>query len=204
MSKQPYSKPEDLATYAAFMRRYPDADQLIRALCAELVREIGPCATLNPAIGYVLRQRGLRTIIVTGEITCPTAPLIQHIDAKYHLWILASDGISLWHIDAANPFQLCKWYSENLAPDQWSKVARGEEPSPYVPIKTLELIWGKLSSYGITLTPGTLSAEAPFFDVLEKVGKRDIVCELFRSYGFDDPYEFTEGVLNINENKSTN
>ena len=195
MNAQACGRPEPPTTYTAFARCYPDADQLVRSLCVELGRGSGACGTLNPAIGYILRQRGLSTIIVTGDITCPSAPLVQHIDTGYHLWNLVSDGCSSYYLDACNPFQLWKWYNECLPPDQWLRVARGKEPAPYVPVEAVDFIWGQLSSNDIMITPGTLLAETPFFDVLEEVGKKDIVRKLFRSHGFDDPYGFTQGVL---------
>jgi len=119
------------------------------------------------------------------------------MDAGYHCWNLVSDGQSFWHVDAANPFQHWKWYDENLSPDYLARLKKGEASDFNVPIETLELIWGSFSSYGIIISPGTLSTEAPFFDGLDETGKKDMVRELFRAYGFNDPYEFTEGVLDI-------
>jgi hypothetical protein len=181
-----------MATYAAFARCYPDADQLIRALCTNLGRN-GKCAFINPAIGYVLRQKELFTIIVTAGITSQDF----YMDVGNHCWNLVSDGRFFWHVDAANPFQHWKWCGENLSPDYWARLKKGQAPDLNISIDTLEIIWGRFSSYGITISPETLSAENPFFDNLDKVGKKDMVRELFRVYGFEDPYEFTEGVLDI-------
>ena len=187
--------------YAIFAERYPDADQLIRALCVEVGRISGECATLNPAIGYVLRQKGLKTIIITAEIACSSAawiqPWVELMDAGDHYWNLVSDSRSFWHLDASNPFQIWKWYNQNLPMDQWPRVAYGKEPGPHVPIETLDFIWGRPSAHGIVITPDTLSMEAPFFDGLEYVGKKNRVRELFRAHGFHDPYEFRAGILDI-------
>ena len=133
----------------------------------------------------------------SGNRLHPTTKRVEHY-YRYRGYQLPECTIgSFWHIDACNPFQIWKWYSENLSPDHWLRVAKGEEPSPYIPVETVDFIWGRLSSYNITVSPGTLSMQAPLFDVLEEVGKKNRVRELFRVDGFEDPYEFREGILDI-------
>ena len=187
-----------MTTYAAFAKRHPDARRLISNVINELGRH-GQCGTLNPTIGYVLRQKGLKSVVVTAEITCPDAPIVKQMDTGYHLWLLAADDNAVWHVDAANFFLINQWYKDKLRPDQWDRVARGKEPGPPVPLDPANFIWGQPSSHGITITPGSLSAQLPFFDTLDEVGKRHAVRELFRSHGFHDPYEFPGGVLDIAE-----
>lgn len=193
-----YARRFQMKTYKEFAAQHAQADGLIRSLCSELGR-LGKCATLNPAIGYVLRQRGFQTIMVTAQIACAEAPYVQEVEAGDHLWVLASDGSSLWHVDAANLFELWIWYSQNLAADRWERVARGKERAPDVSLEDLPLVWGLPSTQGIRVAPDTLSAKEPFFDYLEELGKRDVVLQMFHTHGFDDPYRFSEGVLQMEE-----
>jgi hypothetical protein len=172
-----------------------DADRLIRALCAEIGRH-GQCGTLNPALGYCLRQKGMSTIMITGDLRCHGAP-IEHMETGYHLWNLVSDGRTCWHVDAANHFLTSAWYRDHLSPERWNAVARGKETGPPIPIEPGNFVLGSLSSYGVVLEPASVSALAPSFDVLEQVGKKDAVRRLFHEHQFEDPYEFPAGTLDL-------
>lgn len=183
-----------MKTYEEFAARHVQGDRLIRSLCSELGRS-GQCGTLNPAVSYVLRQRGLLTTMVTARIACPDAPHVKEMEAGYHLWVLASDATSLWHVDAANPFALWSWYSQHLTAEQWDRISRGKENAPNVSLDDLPLIWGFPSTHGIRVDADTLSAKEPFFDALQDVGKRDVVRQMLHTHGFDDPYEFNGAVL---------
>jgi hypothetical protein len=155
----------------------------------------GQCATLNASLGYVLRQLGYQTILVTGKVSCPDAPFLTHMDAGAHLWLLVSDGRSVWHVDAANPFLMNKWQQSGLSAEAFDAFLRGKYEGEPEPLDSTNVLWGSPPDAGIMLGAGTLQAFPPFYDVLGKIGKRDAVRSLFRTYGLRDPYTFSEGVL---------
>ena len=121
------------ATYGAFAEKHPDAGKLIWRLVSEIGRH-GQCGTLNPAIGYLLRQKGMRSVVITAEITCAESPDLQKIEQGYHLWLLVAKHHLVWHVDVANPFLMNIWYHNHLNPEQYEKVSTGKAPGPLVPI----------------------------------------------------------------------
>ena len=189
-------EPSQASTYAAFAEHHPQAHGLILSLVLELGRQ-GQCGTLNPAIGYVLRQIGLKTVVVTGELICPDSPIVRKLEAGYHLWVLASDGLAVWHVDAASFFLLDRWHRATLDPDRYDRISMGKEPGPPVPVEPSNFIWGTFASHGIAIAPGSLSAKGRFFDALDKQGKRQAIRDMFRAHRFEDPYELSAGVLNL-------
>jgi hypothetical protein len=198
--EQARAEKAEVGTYDAFKQRYPEAHRLIEEVSRELSRDFGgsrfgQCATLNPSMGYVLRQLGYQTILVTGEVSCPDAPVLTHMDAGYHLWLLVSDGRSVWHVDAANPFLLNKWQQPRLSPEAFDAFLRGKYEGEPEPLDSTNVLWGEPRDAGITLEAGTLRAFPPFYDVLAKNRKKDTVRALFRAHGFADPYTFSEGIL---------
>lgn len=186
-----------IPTYAEFCAGQPQAAGLISALCDELGRQ-DQCATLNPAVGYCLRQVGLGTIIITGEVRCPGAP-IELMEAGFHLWNLVRDGDACWHVDFANHFLTAGWYRDTLPEQVWYRVARGQEPGPPIPLQPQTMVWGLLRDRGIQLRQDSVCARAPFFDVLSQAGKRDAVRQLFREHGLVDPYDFHDCLLDLRE-----
>lgn len=186
-----------IPTYEGFCGAQPRAAELISALCDELGRH-GQCGTLNPAVGYCLRQVGFRTVLITGELRCPGAP-IELMEAGIHLWNLVRDGDACWHVDFANHFLTAKWYRDALPREVWYRVARGQEPGPAVPLEPGTIVWGLLRERDIELRRDSVSTYAPFFDVLSEAGKRDAVRRLFREHGLVDPYSFHDGLLDLRE-----
>jgi hypothetical protein len=182
-------------SYHEFARQLPRANDLVVALIEEIGRQ-GQCGTLNPAVGYCLRQAGLSTVVVTGDLTCPGAP-VEHMESGYHLWVLVSDGKQCWHVDLANHFLCASWYRDHLSPDRWYRVARGKEEGPPIPLAEDTFVWGRMADRGIKLQVETVTAHDPHFDVLDSIGKRDRVVQLFQEHGFADPYGYDAGVLDL-------
>lgn len=179
-------------TYPEFLTRLPGAARLVLRLASLLGRH-GQCGTLNPAIGYALRQKGVRTPMVTGEISRSGDVTIE---AGYHLWVLAADEHCPWHVDAANPFLTRQWYRENLSPELFEAIRRGRSSlAPPIPMAASNLVRGSLEEHGIVLTPGTLRAQDAWWDVLDEQGKRELVRAEFAAHGFRDPHDFAANVL---------
>jgi len=194
--EQACTEKAEVATYDSFKQTYPEAHHLIEDVSRDLGgTRLGQCATLNASMGYALRQLGFQTILVTGEVSCPDAPGLSHMDAGYHIWLLVSDGRSVWHVDAANPFLIIKWQQRRLSSEAFDAFLRGRYEGEPEPLDSTNVLWGSPGDAGIKLEAGTLRAFPPFYDVLGKIGKRDVVCSLFRAYGFQEPYTFSEGIL---------